>query len=271
MVAISVALAFQTALIVALFYEDRRRRTSEANAQLLMGELAHVNRVVTAGQLTASIAHEIRQPLSAISAFGAATLNWLKHSTPNLENIRSNAEHIITEVHRADEVINSVRALFKHESRTRTKIDVNELVQQVLTSTARAIDTNRIVLETTFNNPPLYVMGDPVQLQQVILNLIVNAIEAMAAFDHWARILRIETSFDQADIVITVADSGPGIDAKVAKQLFKPFFTTKTSGMGLGLSICKSIVEAHEGKLSAVPHEPRGTVFRLVLPRYDKT
>jgi signal transduction histidine kinase len=150
-------------------------------------------------------------------------------------------------------------------------VDINELVQQVLTSTARSIDTNKIVLQTNFNNPSPYVIGDPVQLQQVILNLISNAIEAMSVSEHWARLLRIETSVDQDDIVIRVADSGSGIDAKVAEQLFKPFFTTKAGGMGLGLSICKSIVETHHGKLSIAPHEPRGTVFRLVLPRYNRT
>ena len=179
---------------------------------------------------------------------------------------------MIKQVHRADDVIKSVTALFKKESTTRREVNLNELVQQVLTSTARAMDSNKIVLETNFiDSPPPVVMADPVQLQQVILNLIMNAIEAMSASEHWARMLRIETSIDQTDsVVITVADSGPGFDAKAAEQLFKPFFTTKSSGMGLGLSICKSIIEAHHGTLSAAPHEPRGTVFWLVLPPYDK-
>ena len=173
-------------------------------------------------------------------------------------------------MHRADDVIKSVTALFKNESTTRTEVNLNELVQQVLISTARAIDSNRIVLETNFiDNPPPYVMADPVQLQQVILNLITNAIEAMSASEHGARMLRIETSIDQADsVVITVADSGPGFDSKVAEQLFKPFFTTKSSGMGLGLPICKSIIEAHGGKLTVASREPRGAVFRVELPRH---
>ena len=270
MVAISAVVVLQALLIAALFYEDRRRRRSEANAQVLMAELTHMNRVVTAGQLTASIAHEIRQPLAAIATFGSAGINWLKHKTPDLDEVRSSLDNMIEQVHRADDVIKSVTALFKKESTTRREVNLNELVQQVLTSTARAIDSNRIVLETNFiDSPPPVVMADPVQLQQVILNLIMNAIEAMSASEHGARMLRIETSIDQADsVVITVADSGPGFDAKVGEQLFKPFFTTKSSGMGLGLPICKSIIEAHGGQLTVASREPRGAVFRIELPRH---
>jgi signal transduction histidine kinase len=270
MVVILAAMALQTALIVGLFYEDRRRRRSEANARVLLGELAHMNRVVTAGQLTASLAHEIRQPLGAVAAYCRAGLNWLKHEPPNLDEARTGLENSINEVHRADEVIKSVRALFKNDAPTRTEVNLNELVQQVLTFTSRAIDSNRIVLETELiDNPPPYVMADPGQLQQVILNLITNAIEAMSAPEQGAKILRIETSIDKTDfVVITVADSGPGFDSKVAEQLFKPFFTTKSSGMGLGLAICKSIIEAHQGKLTVASREPHGTVFRIELPRH---
>ena len=186
MVAILTALAVQTCLIVALIWEDRRRRRSEANALALTGELAHMNRVVTAGQLTASIAHEIRQPLSSIASFGSAGLSWLKREPPNLDKARSGLENIVTAVHRVDDVIKSVTALFKNESTTRTEVYVNALVQQVLISTARARNSNGIVLETNFvENPPPYVMADPVQLQQVILNLITNAIDAMSAFQTW--------------------------------------------------------------------------------------
>ena len=179
-----------------------------------MGELAHMNRVATAGQLTASIAHEIRQPLSSIASFGSAGLRWLKHDPPNLDEARSGLENIVNQVHRADDVIKSVTALFKNESTTRTEVYVNALVQQVLISTARARNSNGILLETNLvESPPPYVMADPVQLQQVILNLITNAIDAMSAsHQRGAQILRIETNIDQDDsVVITVADSGPGI------------------------------------------------------------
>ena len=269
MVAIFAALAVQSALIIALFWEDRRRRRSEANAQVLMGGLAHTNRIATAGQLTASIAHEIRQPLASIASFSSAGLNWLKRQPPNVEEVRSGLENIINQVHRVDDVIKNVNALFKNESTARTEVNLNTLVRQVLTSTARAVVSNGIVRETKLaDNPPPYVMANPGQLQQVILNLITNAIEAMSASEHGARTLRIETSIDQADsVVITVADSGPGFDSKVAEELFKPFFTTKSSGMGLGLPICKSVIEAHNGKLTVASREPRGAVFRIVLPR----
>jgi len=270
MVAISAVVVLQALFIAALFYEGRRRRRSEANAHVLMAELTHMNRVVTAGQLTASIAHEIRQPLAAIAAFSNAGMNWLKHKTPDIDEVRSVLENIVKAVHRADEVIKSVTALFKKESTARKEVDLNKLVQQVLTSTARSIDTNKIALETNFvDSPPPIVMADSVQLQQVIMNLINNAIEAMSSSEHWARMLRIETNIDQTDsVVITVADSGPGFDAKAGEQLFKPFFTTKSSGMGLGLPICKSIIEAHGGQLTAASREPRGAVFRLDLPRH---
>ena len=270
MMAILAALVMQTWLIVALIWEDRRRRRSEANAQALTGELAHMNRVATAGQLTASIAHEIRQPLSSIASFGSAGLRWLKHDPPNLDKARSGLENIVAQVHRADDVIKSVTALFKNESTTRTEVYVNALVQQVLVSTARARNSNGILLETNLvESPPPYVMADPVQLQQVILNLITNAIDAMSASKQGARILLIETNIDQDDtVVIKVADTGPGFDSKVAAQLFKPFFTTKSSGMGLGLPICKSIIEAHQGTLTVASREPHGAVFRIELPRH---
>ena len=270
MVAISAVVMLQTLFIVALFYEDRRRRRSEANAHVLMAELTRMSRVVTAGQLTASIAHEIRQPLSAIATYGSSGINWLKHKSPNLDEVRNSLDNVIKQVHRADDVIKSVTALFKKESTTRRNVDLNELVQQVLTSTARAMDLNGIVLEAHFiSGPPPSVMADPVQLQQVILNLIMNAIEAMSASEHGARMLDIETIIDQSDsVAITLADSGPGFDAKVREQLFKPFFTTKPSGMGLGLSICQSIIEAHGGHLTVASREPRGAIFRVELPRH---
>jgi signal transduction histidine kinase len=233
-----------------------------------VSELARMNRVVTAGQLTASIAHEIRQPLSSISTFGNAGLNWLKREPPNLDGARSGPENIVQAVRRADDVIKSVTALFKNEPTTRTEVYVNALIQQILISTAQIRDAHVILLESNFvENPPPYVMADPGQLQQVVLNLISNAIEAMSASQRGARILRVDTNVEQANsVIITVADSGPGIDPEITEQLFKPFFTTKSSGMGLGLSICKTIIEAHHGKLTVASREPHGAVFRVELP-----
>ena len=271
MVAISLVVILQSLLIAALVYEDRRRRRSEANAHMLMAELTHVNRVVTAGQLTASIAHEIRQPLATIATLSSAGINWLKHKTPNLDEVRGNLDKIVKQVDRADDVIKGVTALFKKKSPApRKEFDFNELVQQVLTSAAPALASNKVVLKANYiDSPPPVVSADSVQLQQVILNLTMNAIEAMTASKDGASILHIETSIDQSDsIVMTVADSGPGFDAKLGEQIFEPFFTTKSNGMGLGLSICKSIIEAHGGRLTVASREPRGTVFRVELPRH---
>ena len=234
-------------------------------------KLTHVNRVVAARQLTASIAHEIRQPLATIATLSSAGINWLKHKTPNLDEVRGNLDKIVKQVDRADDVIKGVTALFKKKSPApRKEFDFNELVQQVLTSAAPALASNKVVLKANYiDSPPPVVSADSVQLQQVILNLTMNAIEAMTASKDGASILHIETSIDQSDsIVMTVADSGPGFDAKLSGQIFEPFFTTKSNGMGLGLSICKSIIEAHGGRLTVASREPRGTVFRVELPRH---
>ena len=150
-------------------------------------------------------------------------------------------------------------------------VDVNELIQRVLTLVTHKIGSNNIALETDFAKKPApCVRADPVQLQQVVLNLIMNAVEAMGSSAGQARELRLRTEIDPTDtVLITVADTGPGIDPKVAKNIFQPFFTTKPSGMGMGLSICKSIIESHEGRLTATPGEFCGTVFQICLPNAD--
>ena len=172
MVAISLVVILQSLLIAARLYEDRRRRRSEANAHMLMAELTHVNCVVTAGQLTASIAHEIRQPLATIATLSSAGINWLKHKTPNLDEVRGNLDKIVKQVDRADDVIKGVTALFKKKSPApRKEFDFNELVQQVLTSAAPALASNKVVLKANYiDSPPPVVSADLVQLQQVILN-----------------------------------------------------------------------------------------------------
>jgi C4-dicarboxylate-specific signal transduction histidine kinase len=227
-----------------------------------------MNRVETAGQLTASIAHEVRQPLGAMVANAGAGLRFLKANVPDLDEARRAFQKIVDDGHRTDDLIKNIRSIFNRGSTPQTKVDVNETIKQVLTITTRAIDSNKIALETSLmENPRPFVMANPVQLQQVIMNLIMNAVEAMSSSDQWALILKLKTAIDSTDtVVITVADSGPGIDPKVADRIFEPFLTTKSGGMGMGLSICKSIIEAHEGKLTTRPGEPRGTVFQIDLP-----
>jgi signal transduction histidine kinase len=270
--AICAVLVMQGALIAWLIYEHLRRRIAEAESLQRMNDLARINRFATAGELSASIAHEIRQPLAAIAAAGYTGLNWLKHKTPNVEEACSALQAVVDESHRADHVIEGMRAVFRREAAVRVEVDLNRLVQQVLLLTARVIKSNDIVLQTALTGEPIpLVMADPVQLQQVILNLIMNAVEAMAASDDATKTLRIETGTDQAGrVFLTVEDSGPGFDAKVADNLFKPFVTTKPNGMGMGLSICKTIIGQHGGELSASAVKPQGVMFRIVLPPAKK-
>ena len=269
-VMIGMVLLLQTVLIGVLLHENHRRRRAEASASKLQSDLAHMNRVATAGELAASIAHEIKQPLASIVNQGSAGLNWLKKNVPDLDQARLSLQSIVSEGHRADAVINNIRAMFRNESTLRSLVDVNELIQRV-PNTRHAQNRLEIALETDFAKKPApCVRADPVQLQQVVLNLIMNAVEAMGSSAGQARELRLRTEIDPADtVLITVADTGPGIDPKVAKNIFQPFFTTKPSGMGMGLSICKSIIESHEGRLTATPGELCGTVFQICLPNAD--
>jgi signal transduction histidine kinase len=258
----------QTALVGWLIYEHRRRRIAEAESLGQVTELARMNRFATAGELSASIAHEIRQPLSAISVSGQAGLSWLKRQVPNLDEIRSSLEAIVEQSHRADDVIKSVRAMFKHESRAQTEVNLNELIRQVTTVAAGPIKSNNIQLETNLTDdiPPL-VMADPIQLQQVILNLVMNAVEAMSESQHNVRILKLQSEARPGGtVLLRVVDSGPRIDLAVVKKMFQPFFTTKSNGMGMGLSICKTIIEAHGGRLTASPNNPHGMEFLITLP-----
>jgi signal transduction histidine kinase len=219
--------------------------------------------------LTASIAHEIRQPLAAIAAFGSAGLNWIKRDKPNLSEARIAIEKVVEESHRAGDFIKGVRAMFSTEAHVREPVDLNDLIEQVLAIMAGAIKTNDIVLNLNLSkDAPLIVAGDPTQLQQVVLNLIMNAVEAMRGLQKGTGLLHIETEVNAGDAaVIRVKDSGPGIDPKVADNMFQPFFTTKPGGMGMGLAICKSIIEAHGGSLKAVPNNPHGMKLQIVLPR----
>jgi signal transduction histidine kinase len=258
----------QTALVGWLIYEHRRRRIAEAESLGQVTELARMNRFATAGELSASIAHEIRQPLSAISVSGQAGLSWLKRQVPNLDEIRSSLEAIVEQSHRADDVIKSVRAMFKHESRAQTEVNLNELIRQVTTVAAGPIKSNNILLETNLTDDILpLVMADPIQLQQVILNLVMNAVEAMSESQHNVRILKLQSEARPAGtVLLRVVDSGPRIDPAVVKKMFQPFFTTKSNGMGMGLSICKTIIEAHGGRLTASPTNPHGMEFLITLP-----
>ena len=266
--AVIAALLLQSSLIALLAYEHRRRRIAEVQALHRMNELARMNRFATAGQLSASIAHEMRQPLTAISSSAEAGLSWLQRRVPNLSQVRDVLEAVVKESHRADDVLKSVRAMFKHETTERTKVNLSELVAQVVSIAAGPINSNKVKLEINLTDGVLpLVKADPIQLQQAILNLVMNAVEAMERSDDETRLLRIRTEPGKdGNVAIRIVDSGQPVDPEVIEKMFQAFFTSKSGGMGMGLSICKAIVEAHGGRLTASAKKPRGMEFQITLP-----
>jgi signal transduction histidine kinase len=266
-VLIAAALVLQSGLIAGLFHEHRRRRRAERKASRSMAELVQVSRIATAGEMSASIAHEINQPLAAIVANGNAALRWLANATPNIEEVGAALKRIVSEGHRASEVIGSIRAMFKKDDQARHLLDVNALIREILRLARGQIDLDHVSLHTQFIDRLPLVTGNRVQLQQVLLNLIANAIEAMSSVTDRPRVLRITTQMhNPPGVVVSVADSGTGVDPQNRERIFDAFFTTKSKGMGMGLSICRSIVEAHGGRLSAAPAHPHGAVFEIFLP-----
>ncbi|WP_177243575.1 ATP-binding protein [Bradyrhizobium sp. Gha] len=244
------------------------RRRSEAALRATQAELARVRGLTAVGQMAASIAHEINQPLGAIVTNGSAGLRWLSNPTPDhLERVRVALERVVREGNRASQVINGIRAMFKNDSREKAPLDVNQLVREVLAILDSELRSDQVLVETELIPEPLPVFADRVQLQQVVANLVANAIEAMRTVNGRARTLRIRSAITKSDdVLISIEDSGPGIDQENLARIFHPFFTTKPQGMGMGLAICRSIVESHHGNLSASPGHPHGAVFRVVLP-----
>lgn len=267
---IALAGIIQSLLIVGLLYQRRRRRSAELEARRRMEELAHVNRSATIGEMSASIAHEINQPLAGIVMNVGSALRFIGSEPPQLEGTRTVLNMILRDGNRASQVISTIRAMFKREVQEKALIQLNEPVREVLALLRSELDERKVSVNVVLTEglPPL--LGNRIQLQQVILNLVRNASEAMGAMTDRARILRIRSEADvSGSVILTVTDTGPGIDAKTLDQIFEPFFTTKPDGMGMGLSICRSIIEAHGGRLSAEPAKPNGMTFRIVLPRYE--
>jgi signal transduction histidine kinase len=230
-------------------------------------ELARASRLTTMGAMTASIAHEINQPLAAIAANANAGLRWLARSSPDLEEVHAALKRINTDAHRAGEIIQSVRSIFKRAPQQGALVDVNTLIQEVLALVHGDLMNHQVAVKTDLDHDLLAVRADRVQLQQVVLNLITNAVEAMSTVEGRSRLLTVSTMPHERDgVLIRVQDSGPGIDPGGLERIFDAFFSTKSSGMGMGLFICRSIVEAHGGHLWATPAEPGGAAFNLVLP-----
>ncbi len=241
---------------------DSERRYREAQM-----ELAHANRVATMGQLTASIAHEVSQPIAAVIVHANAALNWLRPQPPNLEEVRRALALIVEGGVRAGDVIDRTRALVKKAPPRKDRVEINEAVLQVIALTRNEMMKNAISVEVQLAESLPAVQGDRVQLQQVILNLLINAMEAMSAMSEGPRELLISTQETESKgVVVAVRDSGQGLPPESADRLFESFYTTKRGGLGMGLSICRSIIEAHQGRLWASANTPRGAVFQFTLP-----
>lgn len=241
---------------------EHERRYREA-----LMELAHANRVTTMGQLTASIAHEVNQPIAAIVANAEAGLNWLEAQPPNLARVRQTFGWITGDGMRAGDIIGRIRALIRKAPPQKEDMQVNQAVLEVIALTRSEALKNGVSVQTQLAEGLPSIQADRVQLQQVLLNLIVNAVEAMAAVGEGERELLISTGRDTSSGVhVTVRDSGPGLDPKNVECLFDAFYTTKPTGMGMGLAICRSIIEVHGGRMWAGANEPRGAVFQFTLP-----
>jgi len=228
-------------------------------------------RLTTLGELTASIAHEVNQPLAAVVNAAVACLRWLDRESPDLDEARRAAEWIIKEGNRASEVIRRVRALANRTDIEKVSLDVNDVVREAIAPVQRELTSQRVSLQTELALTPPMILGDRVQLQQVIINLVMNGIEAMQSVTDRPRELVIRSHQDETHrVLVNVTDSGVGISAENADRLFNAFFTTKSSGMGMGLSICRSIIEAHGGRMSAANNEGHGATFQFVLPLHQE-
>jgi C4-dicarboxylate-specific signal transduction histidine kinase len=263
--AIAAMLFLQTGLIVTLLCERRRRRSAEIEGRQRTAELAHMNRQATAGQLSASIAHELNQPLGAILNNAEAAALMINSPSPNLEEIKTIIDEIKRDDQRASEVIKRLRRLLTRGAFDPQEVDVNEVVRevlQILSAQAAACDVR---LDSKLAQERLRVKGDRVELQQVVLNLIVNGIDAITQMPNGVREITCRSWASDGHALVSIRDSGPGIAPDQVERLFEPFFTTKDGGMGMGLCIARTIIEAHGGRISAESRSS-GAVFHVSLP-----
>jgi len=263
--------AGERAFVGAVMDVTAAKRAEEA-VQEAQAALAHVTRMATLGELTAWITHEVNQPLTGIVTNGAACLRWLDKAPPALDEARRSVEDMISDARRASEVIHSIRALSKKTDAEKVPLDINDVVREASRLVQREAITHGASLRLELAPELPSILGDRVQLQQVIINLVINAIQAMASVTDRPRTLLIRSQqSEDGRVLVAVRDSGTGIEAESVNKLFKAFFTTKPSGMGMGLSICRTIIEAHSGQVSAVNNSGPGATFQLILPSRSLT
>jgi len=249
---------------VASLFERKRAEEALRHAQ---AELAHVTRVMTLGELTASISHEVNQPIAAVVLNGQVCLRLLALETPRVDEMRAAVERIVKDANRASEVIQRIRALAKRTEPQMTSLDINDVIREAILLVQREVLSHGVSLQTELASGLPPVLGDRVQLQQVVINLLMNGVEAMASVTDRPREILIRSQLHEAgQVLVAVLDSGIGIDSETAERLFSAFFTTKPSGMGMGLSISRSIIRAHGGRLWVSPNPDHGAAFQFTVP-----
>jgi C4-dicarboxylate-specific signal transduction histidine kinase len=263
---ITATILLQAGLIAGLLYERRQRQAAEVLARQRMADLAHANRFSTVGQFTATISHELGQPLGSILANAEAAELMLNAANPNIDEIKNPLTDIVREDHRASEIIRHTRSLMKKAPFELKNIDLNDIVQETINFVSAIAYLRGIDLRTSLTAVSLPIRGDSIQLQQVIMNLLLNAADAMAQSDPALRRILVSTKRVDRVAELSVSDTGPGIPSDRLASVFDPFFTTKASGMGMGLSIARSIVEAHGGEISVENGSEGGAIFRVKLP-----
>jgi C4-dicarboxylate-specific signal transduction histidine kinase len=247
-----------------------RKRAEEAHREL-ESELAHMNRLSVMGELAASLAHEVKQPIAAARNNASAALNFLDKQPPDLGEVREALGCIVDDADRAGAIIDRIRDHIKKAPPRKERFDLNEAISEVIVLARSEIAKNGVSVQTRLTEGLFPVQGDRVQVQQVVLNLILNAVEALSSVDEGARELLINTEQSRTNgVLVAVRDSGPGIDPENIERVFEAFYTTKSSGVGMGLSICRSIIDAHGGRLWAEANEPRSSVFQFTLPSAEK-
>jgi PAS domain S-box-containing protein len=254
-------------LLAAFAVDVTERKRAEEALRDAQTELARAARLTTLGELTASIAHEINQPLAAIASNGVAGLNWLNREEPDLGEARDAFSRVVRDVTHAGDVIRGLRALARKSGPQLTRLDIDDVIEEVLVLTRGEMRRQGVALHTDLAAGERPVLGDRVQLQQVLLNLIMNGVEAMKGVSERRRELTVSSTLaEPGSVLVAVEDTGAGLDPAAAQRLFEPFFTTKPEGLGIGLAICRSIIEVHGGRLWASPRAPHGAVFRFTVP-----